>query len=151
MGFGPLSLSRIPRPPMFRQEKLVQQLVHLQQTIAVERDGVTRAQNVFDNLTYQKKLPVIVHVLVSPGTVGDKAMRSIEYDLVSDQYDRFLNEELLPEVYAKYNIRRDAYSHAIAGNSSGGICSMQPGGILNCLAACSPGLERLPAFSGNRE
>jgi len=30
-------------------------------------------------------------------TVGDKAMRSIEYDVVSDQYDRFLNEELLPE------------------------------------------------------
>jgi enterochelin esterase-like enzyme len=89
----------------------------------VERDGVARAQNVFDNLTYQKKLPVIVHVLISPGTVGDKAMRSIEYDVVSDQYDRFLNEELLPEVYAKYNIRRDAYSHAIAGNSSGGICS----------------------------
>jgi len=89
----------------------------------VERDGVTRAQNVFDNLTYQKKLPVIVHLLVSPGMVGDKAMRSIEYDVVSDQYDRFLNEELLPEVYAKYNIRRDAYSHAIAGNSSGGICS----------------------------
>jgi len=89
----------------------------------VERDGVTRAQNVFDNLTYQKKIPVIVHVLISPGTVGEKAMRSIEYDMVSDQYDRFLNEELLPEVYAKYNIRRDAYSHAIAGNSSGGICS----------------------------
>ena len=89
----------------------------------VERDGVTRAQNVFDNLTYQKKIPVIVHVLISPGTVGEKAMRSIEYDVVSDQYDRFLNEELLPEVYAKYNIRRDAYSHAIAGNSSGGICS----------------------------
>ncbi len=89
----------------------------------VERNGVTRAQNVFDNLTYQKKLPVIVHVLISPGMVGEKAMRSIEYDVVSDQYDRFLNEELLPEVYAKYNIRRDAYSHAIAGNSSGGICS----------------------------
>ncbi len=89
----------------------------------VERDGVTRAQNVFDNLTYQKKIPVIVHVLISPGTVGEKAMRSIEYDMVSDQYDRFLKEELLPEVYAKYNIRRDGYSHAIAGNSSGGICS----------------------------
>lgn len=89
----------------------------------VERDGVTRAQNVFDNLTYQKKIPVIVHVLISPGKVGEKAMRSIEYDTVSEQYDRFLSEELLPEVYAKYNIRRDGYSHAIAGNSSGGICS----------------------------
>lgn len=89
----------------------------------VERDGVTRAQNVFDNLTHEKKLPVIVHVLISPGTVGEKQLRSIEYDTVNDTYDRFLNEELLPEVYAKYNIRRDGYSHAIAGNSSGGICS----------------------------
>jgi enterochelin esterase family protein len=89
----------------------------------VERNGVTRAQNVFDNLTYQKKIPVIVHVLISPGTAGEKAMRSIEYDTVSDQYARFLRDELLPEVYAKYNIRRDGYSRGIAGNSSGGICS----------------------------
>jgi enterochelin esterase-like enzyme len=86
------------------------------------REG-TRAQIVFENLTHQKKIPVIVHVFISPGTVGTKRMRSIEYDSVNDTYGRFLRDEVLPEVYREYNIRRDGYSRAIAGNSSGGICA----------------------------
>ena len=50
-------------------------------------------------------------------------MRSTLYDTVSDRYARFLRDEILPEVAAKYNLRTDAYSHAITGASSGGICS----------------------------
>jgi enterochelin esterase family protein len=50
-------------------------------------------------------------------------MRSIEYDTVNDDYARFLRDEILADVSAKYNIRRDAYSRAIAGQSSGGICA----------------------------
>ena len=50
-------------------------------------------------------------------------MRSTLYDTVSDRYPRFLRDEVLAEVEAKYNIRKDAYSHAITGLSSGGICS----------------------------
>ena len=42
---------------------------------------------------------------------------------MSDKYGQFLLEELLPEVYAKYNIRKDAYSRAIQGQSSGGIAA----------------------------
>jgi enterochelin esterase-like enzyme len=83
----------------------------------------TRAQIVFENLTHQKKIPTIVHVFISPGTIGDRRMRSIEYDSVNDAYPRFLRDEILPEVYREYNIRRDGYSRAIAGNSSGGICA----------------------------
>ncbi|HWB99856.1 MAG TPA: alpha/beta hydrolase-fold protein, partial [Bryobacteraceae bacterium] len=82
-----------------------------------------RAQIVFDNLTYQKKIPVMIHVFLDPGKVGEKAMRSIEYDTVTDQYARFLLEEVLPEVAQKYNLRKDGYSRAISGLSSGGICS----------------------------
>jgi enterochelin esterase family protein len=89
----------------------------------IERDGSTRAQIVFDNLTHQKKIPVMIHVFIQPGQVGEKKMRSIEYDTVSYAYARFLRDEVLPEVYAKYNIRKDGYSRAIAGNSSGGICA----------------------------
>jgi enterochelin esterase-like enzyme len=88
-----------------------------------QRDGATRAQIVFDNLTHQKKIPVMIHVFISPGLVGEKRMRSIEYDTVNDHYARFLRDEILPEVYARYNIRKDGYSRAIAGNSSGGICA----------------------------
>jgi enterochelin esterase-like enzyme len=87
------------------------------------REGATRAQIVFDNLTHEKKIPVIIHVFISPGTVGERRMRSIQYDTVDDTYPRFLREEILPEVAAKYKIRSDAYSRAIAGNSSGGICA----------------------------
>jgi enterochelin esterase family protein len=50
-------------------------------------------------------------------------MRSTLYDTVSDRYPRFLRDEILAEVGAKYKLRKDAYSRAITGLSSGGICS----------------------------
>ena len=87
------------------------------------REGGTQLLNVVDNLTHQKRIPVIVHVLIAPGQVGERRMRSILYDTVDDTYPRYLRDEILPEVYSKWNIRRDAYSRAIAGNSSGGICA----------------------------
>ncbi len=40
-----------------------------------------------------------------------------------NRYVTFLRDEVLAEVGAKYNIRKDAYSRAITGSSSGGICS----------------------------
>ena len=89
----------------------------------ITRDGPSRLMNVVDNLIQQKKIPVMIQVLIAPGKIGDKAMRSIEYDTVSDRYARFLRDEILADVQSKYNIRRDGYSRGIAGNSSGGICS----------------------------
>jgi enterochelin esterase-like enzyme len=50
-------------------------------------------------------------------------IRSVEYDTVSDRYAKFLQDEILPEAIGKLNVRRDAYSRAISGLSSGGICS----------------------------
>jgi enterochelin esterase family protein len=87
------------------------------------REGRTRALIVFDNLTHQEKIPVIIQVFVSPGRLAGKAMRSVEYDTVNDRYTRFLRDEILAEVGTKYNLRRDGYSRAIAGSSSGGICA----------------------------
>jgi enterochelin esterase family protein len=100
---------------------------------------------VIDNLIAQRKIPVMICVFVNPGDIenspgtptytfvkgySDKwkrtlkdSMRSTLYDTVSDRYARFLRDEVLAEVAAKYNIRKDAYSHAITGLSSGGICS----------------------------
>ncbi|MGH9664805.1 MAG: alpha/beta hydrolase, partial [Bryobacteraceae bacterium] len=89
----------------------------------IKRDGPTHTLNVIDNLIHEKKIPVTIQVFISPGMVGTKRMRSIEYDTMNDTYARFLRDELLPEVYAKYNIRRDAYSRGITGSSSGGICA----------------------------
>ncbi|MGA8599463.1 MAG: alpha/beta hydrolase-fold protein [Bryobacteraceae bacterium] len=84
-----------------------------------------RLFTVTENLVAQKLIPPMVHVLIAPGFSPDgKPMRSIEYDTVSDRYDRFLLEEILPEVEKVYKIRPDGYSRGIAGESSGGICSL---------------------------
>ena len=91
--------------------------------VLVNRELPSRAQIVFDNLTHLKKIPVIIQVLVSPGWVGEKRVRSIEYDTMDDKYVRFLRDEILAEVGKKYKLRSDGYSRAIAGDSSGGICA----------------------------
>jgi len=84
-----------------------------------------RLFTVTENLVAQKLIPPMVHVLIAPGFSPEgKAMSSIEYDTVSDRYDRFLLEEVLPEVEKVYKLRPDGFSRAIAGESSGGICSL---------------------------
>ncbi|MGB6688147.1 MAG: alpha/beta hydrolase-fold protein [Terracidiphilus sp.] len=111
----------------------------------IDRNGNNPALNVIDNLIAQKKIPVTICVFINPGDIADSpgtptynfvkaysdkwsrtlkdSMRSTLYDTVSDRYVRFLRDEVLAEVGAKYNLRKDAYSHAITGLSSGGICS----------------------------
>jgi len=49
--------------------------------------------------------------------------RSFEYDTLSDQYTRFLLDEILPEVGRERSLRTDAAGRAIRGISSGGICA----------------------------
>src|SRR5260221_1140706 len=79
---------------------------------------------VFDNLIAKHDMPVTVGVFIQPGAFKDgRANRSFEYDTLSDQYARFLLEEILPEVEKTVKLRHDAASRAIAGASSGGICS----------------------------
>jgi enterochelin esterase-like enzyme len=111
----------------------------------IDRDGNNPTLNVIDNLIAEKKIPVMICVFIFPGDITDSpgsatynevkahsdmwkrtlkdSMRSTLYDTVSDRYVRFIRDEVLAEVAAKYNIRKDAYSHAITGLSSGGICS----------------------------
>lgn len=84
-----------------------------------KRDS-SRVQIMIDNLTHAGKIPVIVHVFISPAS---RQMRSIEYDRIDDTYPRFIKDEILPRVAKMFNIRNDGYSRAIAGSSSGGICS----------------------------
>jgi len=84
----------------------------------------SRLFTVTENLVNQKLMPPVVYVLIAPGQSPDgRAMRSIEYDTMSDRYPRFLMEEVLPEVEKLYKLRPDAYSRAIGGESSGGICA----------------------------
>jgi enterochelin esterase family protein len=101
------------------------------QGIAAENSGL-RLFTVTENLIAQKLIPPMVHVLIQPGTGGDgrTAMRSIEYDTVSDKYPRFLMEEVLPLVEKMYKLRPDGYSRAIAGESSGGICAFNAAWVM---------------------
>jgi len=79
---------------------------------------------VFDNLISKGDMPVTVGIFIQPGVFNDRRPnRSFEYDTLSDQYARFLLEEILPEVEKTVKLRQDADSRAIAGISSGGICA----------------------------
>ena len=111
----------------------------------IDREGNIPVLNAIDNLIAQKKIPVMICVFIDPGDIADSpgtptytfvkgysdkwhrtlkdSMRSTLYDTVSDRYARFLRDEILAEIGARYNIRMDAYSHALTGLSSGGICS----------------------------
>jgi enterochelin esterase-like enzyme len=111
----------------------------------IDRNGNNPTLNVIDNLIAQKKIPVMICIFINPGDISDSpgtptynfvkaysdkwhrtlkdSMRSTLYDTVSDRYPRFLRDEILAEVGAKYNLRKDGYSRAITGLSSGGICS----------------------------
>jgi enterochelin esterase family protein len=95
----------------------------------VNPKGEFRVPTVFDNLIHKKEMPVTIGVFINPGAIpgqdGKKGVsnRSFEYDTLSDQYARFLAEEILPEVAKDHNLRKDAASRAICGISSGGICA----------------------------
>jgi len=80
---------------------------------------------VLDNLIAKRDMPVTVGVFIQPGVFkeGGRANRSFEYDTLSDQYARFLLEEILPQVEKTVKLRHDGASRAIAGASSGGICA----------------------------
>jgi hypothetical protein len=95
----------------------------------INRDGNNPALNVIDNLIAQKKIPVMICLFINPGEITESpatptyqfveaysekwhrtlqdSMRSILYDTVSDRYARFLRDEILAEVEATYNIRKD--------------------------------------------
>jgi len=92
--------------------------------------GQFRVPIVFDNLIHKKEMPATVGVFINPGVFPaaagaqkGRSNRSFEYDTLSDQYARFLETEMLPEVEEHYKLRQDAEGRAICGISSGGICA----------------------------
>lgn len=96
----------------------------------VSEEGDIRAPVVFDNLIHQGKIPVTIGIFINPGKFLPTAQgkervsnRSFEYDTLSDQYARFLLEEILPTVADKYSLTTDPDNRGICGMSSGGICS----------------------------
>jgi enterochelin esterase family protein len=95
--------------------------------VMVFQDGASYREyvpTVFDNLIAKGHMPPTVGIFIQPGLFeGGRSNRSFEYDTLSDQYARFLLEEILPEVEKSVRLRKEPASRAIAGASSGGICA----------------------------
>jgi enterochelin esterase-like enzyme len=97
----------------------------------VNDSGDFRMPVVYDNLIYQKKLPVTICLFVNPGhNTKDYpesrfrvSNRADEYDVLDDRYTVMLMDEIIPELKKKYNISNDPKMHGIGGLSSGAICA----------------------------
>jgi enterochelin esterase family protein len=91
------------------------------QNFVGSRPGQWRVLDTLDNLTAQKRIPLMVNIFIQPGTGPERNQRSIEYDTVSETYLHRLLNEILPVVAKSVRMRTDGYSRAIQGLSSGGI------------------------------
>lgn len=97
----------------------------------IGEEGQFRVPVVFDNLIHAERMPVTIGIFINPGHIADElpenpwrsSNRSFEYDTLSDQYARFLLDEMLPEVSKKYALSDRREDRAICGISSGGICA----------------------------
>ncbi|MFN3651756.1 MAG: alpha/beta hydrolase [Armatimonadota bacterium] len=79
---------------------------------------------VFDNLIARGDLPPTIGIFINPGRFENgRSNRSFEYDTLSDQYARFIRDEILPEVGKSYRLTTDPERRAICGISSGAICA----------------------------
>lgn len=118
-------------PAQYKPEQPAALMIFQDGHTYVNPEGDQRVPIVFDNLIHQGKMPVTIGLFINPGHKGstkperpwDNNNRSIEYDSLSNDYSRFLIEEMIPEISKKYNISSDRKMHAIGGLSSGAICA----------------------------
>jgi enterochelin esterase family protein len=97
----------------------------------VSEDGAHRVPIVLDNLIHRGDIPVTIGLFINPGHAGPtppenpfrSSNRSYEYDKLTDEYARFLIEEMIPEVARQYNLSDDPAMRTIGGLSSGAICA----------------------------
>ena len=116
-------------PAQYRADEPAALMVFQDGAAYVDETGPIRVPVVFDNLIHAGEMPVTIGVFVDPGRfVGDDPEgparnRSAEDDTLSDQYARFLLDEIIPDVRRTYRITDDPGRWAIGGISSGGICA----------------------------
>ncbi|MEP7277370.1 MAG: SMP-30/gluconolactonase/LRE family protein [Bacteroidota bacterium] len=106
--------------------------------VYVNQDGIQwKAPTVFDNLIFNKEMPVTIGVFVTPGKVlaasgdaQDRYNRSFEYDGLGNAYAKFILNELLPEVEKQkasdgriIRLSKNGNDRAIGGSSSGAVCA----------------------------
>ena len=94
----------------------------------VGADGPDRALfTALDNLIAEHRVPVMIAISISNGG-GDAqgSERGLEYDTMSGRYAEFVENEVLPLVEAKYDVKltKDPNGRATMGGSSGGSCAL---------------------------
>jgi hypothetical protein len=100
---------------------------------ATNPDGPLRVPQVMEDLIASGAMPVTIGIFITPGNrsehypddlgMGNPDHRAEEYDSLTDDYARFLIDELLPKVGETYRLSEDPEQHAIGGTSSGAICA----------------------------
>ena len=100
---------------------------------ATNPEGSLRVPAVLENLIHRGDIPVTIGIFITPGNLSEHYPdnlgmsnpdhRAPEYDALDDRYARFLIEEMLPLVGAKYRLTVDPEQRAIGGTSSGAICA----------------------------
>ncbi|HEY5806702.1 MAG TPA: alpha/beta hydrolase-fold protein [Povalibacter sp.] len=100
---------------------------------ATNPEGSLRVPAVLENLIHRGDIPVTIGIFITPGNLSEHYPdnlgmsnpdhRAPEYDALDDRYARFLIEEMLPLVGAKYRLTNDPEQRVIGGTSSGAICA----------------------------
>jgi enterochelin esterase-like enzyme len=103
--------------------------------VFVQQDGYrpnSQVKEELEQLIAAKEMPVTIAIFIHPGMVPapipgtfPRPNRGYEYDGISNNYVRFLTEELLPYVQKTFhlNLSPNAADHCIVGGSSGGIAA----------------------------
>lgn len=122
-------------PQQYDESKPASVMVFQDGHAYIGEDGHFRVPVVFDNLIHTDRMPVTIGIFINPGHLAEElpenpwrsTNRSFEYDSLTDQYARFLLEDMLPEVGEKYRLSERREDRAICGISSGGICAFTVG------------------------
>jgi iron(III)-enterobactin esterase len=92
----------------------------------VGADGPDRALfTALDNLIAEHRVPVMVAISIGNGS-GDAQGSEREYDTMSGRYAEFVEQEVLPLVENKCQVKltKDPEARATMGGSSGGSCAL---------------------------
>jgi hypothetical protein len=120
-------------PAQYKPDKAASVLVFQDGQRATNPEGSLRVPVVLENLIARGEIPITIGIFITPGNTGDKYPddlgmknpdhRAQEYDALDDTYARFLIEEMLPAVGARYRLSADPEQRMIGGTSSGAICA----------------------------
>jgi len=84
--------------------------------------------HILDNMIAQRRLPALVAIMIGNGG-GDAqgSERGLEYDTMSGKFAEFIEEEVLPLVEKKCEVKltRDPEGRAAMGGSSGGAAALE--------------------------